>query len=469
MAEQKESRLNEFLENPERSLWTIAIPVIAGMAIQTFYSIVDMLFIGQLGGSSIAAVAFNMPLYFFVMGITFGIGTGITATIARAIGEENKEKADNAAKHGLLIALFMGITLTFFGLLFGKNVLSALGSPSELIDESWSYLRVTCYGMMFIVFSIVFRSILAGEGDMKFPVMVAATGTILNIILDPIFIFDLDEYGGFGLDMGVKGAAAASVVSQMIVFFIFIFMLFFKDHSYISFDMVNFTFSKKIMKEILVVGIPSSISMIIMSFGQGVFNYILIIGYGPNAVAAYTISGRLDMLMFLPIMGIATGLVTTVGMFAGAKRFDKVRSIIIYAISRAFVIVSITSALVYILTPSIIGLFTDDDDIKDIGISALRILCFTYPFVGIAMPCGRIMQGLGQGIPVLVITALRVLLVSAPLAYYFAIIDSRDIVWVWYSIAISVSVSAIVGPIWVWKTINEMEESDKSFSNQSQG
>ena len=221
MAEQKESRLNEFLENPERSLWSIAIPVIAGMAIQTFYSIVDMLFIGQLGGSSIAAVAFNMPLYFFVMGITFGIGTGITATIARAIGEEDKEKADNSAKHGLLIALFMGVTLTFFGLLTCKKVLSMLGSPEELIDESWSYLRVTCYGMMFIVFSIVFRSILAGEGDMKFPVMVAATGTILNIILDPIFIFDLDEYGGFGLDMGVKGAAAASGVSQMIVFFIF--------------------------------------------------------------------------------------------------------------------------------------------------------------------------------------------------------------------------------------------------------
>ena len=465
MAEQKESRLNEFLENPERSLWSIALPVIVGMAVQTFYSIVDMLFIGQLGGSSIAAVAFNMPLYFFVMGITFGIGTGITATIARAIGEQDKKKADDAAKHGLLIALFMGVSLTVLGLLTGKKVLAMLGSPSELIDESWSYLRVTCYGMIFIVFSIVFRSILAGEGDMKFPVMVAATGTILNIILDPIFIFDLDEYGGFGLDMGVKGAAAASVVSQMIVFFIFIFMLLFKDHAYITFDMQNFTFSKDVMKEILVVGIPSSVSMIIMSFGQGVFNYILIIGYGPNAVAAYTISGRLDMLMFLPIMGIATGLVTTVGMFAGAKRYDKVRSIINYAISRAFVIVAIASSIVYVLAPSIISLFTNDENIKEIGVSALRTLCFTYPFVGIAMPCGRIMQGLGQGIPVLVITALRVLLISAPLAYYFAIIDSRDVVWVWYSIAISVSVSAIVGPLWVRRTINEMEDSSQSLSD----
>ena len=123
------------------------------------------------------------------------------------------------------------------------------------------------------------------------------------------------------------------------------------------------------------------------------------------------------------------------------------------------------STVVFVLTPSIISLFTDDEEIKNIGISALRTLCFTYPFVGIAMPCGRIMQGLGRGMPVLVITALRVLLISAPLAYYFAIVESRDIVWVWYSIALSVSISAMVGPLWVRKTINEMESLNESLSN----
>ena len=451
-----ESRLQEFLDKPEKALWSIALPVMAGMAIQTMYSIVDMLFIGQLGGASITAIAFNMPLYFFVMGITFGIGTGVTSSISRAIGAKDKRKADNSAEHGILLGLFLGIVLTIGGLALGKDILSALGAPDEMLDESWSYLRVTCYGMTFIIFSIVFRSILAGEGDMKFPVMVAAIGTILNIILDPIFIFNLERYGGFGLGLGVEGAAAATVVSQIVVFSIFVYMLFWKDHAYISFDLRNFTFSTGLMKEILWVGIPSSISMIIMAFGQGVFNYILVDGYGPDAVAAYTISGRLDMLMFLPIMGIATGLVTTVGMFTGAKRMDKVRQIIVYGISRAFTIVAAASLIVFIAAPHIMGLFTDDPEIEEIGIGALRTLCFAYPFVGIAMPCGRIMQGLGQGLPVLVITALRVLLISAPLAYYFAN-NGYDIVWIWYSIAISIGVSAIVGPIWVWKTVNTIE------------
>ena len=456
MKSNDESRLQEFLERPERALWSIALPVMAGMAIQTMYSIVDMLFIGRLGGESITAVAFNMPLYFFVMGITFGVGTGLTSSISRAIGAEDKKRADNAAEHGILLGLFLGFTLTVFGLILGRDVLSMLGAPSEMLDESWSYLKVTCYGMTFIVFSIVFRSILAGEGDMKFPVMVAAIGTILNIILDPIFIFDLN---GFGFGMGVEGAAMATVVSQIIVFLIFIYMLFWRDHAYISFDMRNFSFSPEMMKEILWVGIPSSISMIIMSFGQGVFNKILVDGYGPDYVAAYTISGRLDMLMFLPIMGIATGLVTTVGMFSGAKRMDKVRKIIVYGISRAFTIVAVASLIVFISAPYIMGLFTDDPIIEDIGVSALQVLCFAYPFVGIAMPCGRIMQGLGQGLPVLIITALRVLLISAPLAYYFAI-NEYAIEYIWYSIAISIGVSAIVGPIWVWKTINSLEEAN---------
>ena len=458
MEEKNESRLQDFLDKPERALWSIALPVMAGMAIQTMYSVVDMLFIGQLGGESITAVAFNMPLYFFVMGITFGVGTGVTSSISRAIGAKDKAKADNAAEHGLLLALFLGLSLTIFGLLIGKKVLSSLGTPDEMLDESWSYLKVTCYGMTFIVFAIVFRSILAGEGDMKFPVMVAVIGTILNLILDPIFIFNLEKYGGFGLGMGVEGAALASVVSQTIVFTIFVYMLFWREHAYISFDLRNFNFSTDLMKEILWVGIPSSISMIIMSFGQGVFNYILIDGYGPDAVAAYTISGRLDMLLFLPIMGIATGLVTTVGMFTGAERMDKVKGIIVYGISRAFAIVAIASAVVFAAAPYIMGLFTDDKVIEEIGISALRTLCFAYPFVGIAMPCGRIMQGLGRGFPVLIITALRVLLISAPLGYYFAN-NGYDIVWIWYSIAISIGVSAIVGPIWVWKTINSIEKS----------
>jgi Na+-driven multidrug efflux pump len=121
--EQKSSRLDDFLENPEKGLWKLAIPVMAGMGIQTLYTIVDMIFIGRISGDAIAAVAFNMPLFFFVLGLTMGLGSGVTASIARFIGARDKVNADNSAEHAVIMGLFISIALTTIGLLWGKEIL----------------------------------------------------------------------------------------------------------------------------------------------------------------------------------------------------------------------------------------------------------------------------------------------------------------------------------------------------------
>ena len=143
-----------------------------------------------------------------------------------------------------------------------------------------------------MIFSGFFRSILSGEGDMKLPMIVTALGTVLNIILDPIFIFVLN--------FGVKGAAMATTISQIVVFLIFVYMLFVKERSYIQFKMRDFSYSNLILIDITKVGLPASISMVIMSFGQLVFNRILT-DFSVDAVAAYQIGGRIDMLIFLPV------------------------------------------------------------------------------------------------------------------------------------------------------------------------
>ena len=236
-SKKRHSRLQSFIDNPSKSLWYLAIPIIAGMGIQTLYSIVDLLFIGRLGGDAIAAVAFNFPIFFFVMGLSFGLGSGVTASIARYIGSNDKVNADNAAEHAVVIAFLISLVLTSLGLIYGKEILFKMGCTLEVLPDAWEYLKISCYGLSFGVFSGFFRSILAGEGDMKFQVMVAVIGTILNIILDPIFIFNLERYVGFGLVMGVEGAALASVVSQTVLFLIFVYMLFWKDHAYINFDL----------------------------------------------------------------------------------------------------------------------------------------------------------------------------------------------------------------------------------------
>ena len=140
----RHSRLKSFIDNPSKSLWTLAIPIIAGMGIQTLYSIVDMIFIGMISGEAIAAVAFNFPIFFFVMGISFGLGSGVTASIARFIGSDDKVNADNAAEHAIVMAFVISTLLTSLGLLYGKQILVKIGCTPEVLPQAWEYLKVSC-------------------------------------------------------------------------------------------------------------------------------------------------------------------------------------------------------------------------------------------------------------------------------------------------------------------------------------
>ena len=428
-------------------MWNLAIPIMAGMGIQTLYTIIDMIFIGRLGGNAIAAVAFNMPIFFFVMGLSFGLGNGVTASIARFIGADDKVNADNSAEHAVAIAFLISAVLTSVGLIYGKDILILMGCTQEVLPLAWDYLRVSCYGISFGVFSGFFRSILAGEGEMKLPMIVAGLGTVLNTILDPIFIFYLDY--------GVTGAAWATTISQIIVFCIFIYMLFIKHRTYIRFKLKDFSPSSFIIYDIIKVGIPVSMSMVVMAIGQLVFNRLLV-NYSTNAVAAYQIGGRIDMLVFLPIFGIASALTTMVGMFYGANEINKIKFISRYGVRSSLIITSICSALLYIFAPPVISIFTSDPTIQKISIDYLRIISLLFPFISIGLTIGRILQGLGQGMPSLIITTIRVIGVAGPLAYYFTFIQNKPVEWIWYSMFISGIFATIISIVWVTITFKKL-------------
>ena len=452
---ESKSRLKTFLDNPSKALWSLAIPIMFGMGIQTLYNLVDMIFIGRLGGQSIAGIAFNMPLFFLVLGLTMGLGTGVTASIARFIGQNNKKEADNSAEHAIFMAVVISLFLSSLGLLFGERILSLFGAEGEILSIGWEYLHVMCFGMPFMIFSGFFRSILAGEGDMKLPMMVAGLGTVLNIILDPIFIFDLENYGGLGFGLGVAGAAMATVISQVIVFCVFIYMLFVKEHSYITFRLKDFSFSSDIIWDIVKVGLPASLSMVVMAIGQGVFNKILI-HFSADTVAAYQVAGRLDMLVFLPIFSIAASLTTLVGMFFGAKEYNILRFTIKYGIISAFCITVLSSVLIYLFADLAVGFFTDDEFIISIAVTFLKLFAFVYPLISIGITTGRVLQGLGKGLPVLVITIVRVLGVSAPLAFLFIFYMGKPVEWVWYSMMISTIVAFTIAVIWLFSTVRKL-------------
>ena len=447
----RETPLQSFKDDPFKSMWRLAVPIMIGMGIQTLYTIIDMIFIGRLGGDAIASVAFNMPIFFFVMGLSFGLGNGVTASIARFIGSNDKVNADNSAEHAVAMALAISLILTVSGLLFGKQILLFIGCTNDILPLAWDYLKVSCYGISFGVFSGFFRSILAGEGEMKLPMVVAGLGTILNTILDPIFIFYMD--------LGVAGAAWATTISQIIVCLVFIYMLFVKNHTYVRFKLKDFSFSSYIIYDIIKVGIPVSMSMVVMALGQLVFNRLLV-NFSTDAVAAYQIGGRVDMIVFLPIFGIASALTTIVGMFYGADEFEKIKSISFYGIKSSFLITTICSVFLFIFAPSVVKVFTMDTVIQKISIDYLRTISFLFPFISIGLTIGRILQGLGRGMPSLIITIVRVIGLAGPLAYFFTFVLDKPVEWIWYSMFISGIFATIISITWITVAFRKFKDMD---------
>jgi len=436
---QKESRLDAFIANPYKSMWKMAMPIIAGMMVQTLFNVVDIMFIGWLGADEVTAVAFVSPLFFIIIGLGVGIGTGTTATIAQYIGQKDKENAEKTASQTILIGFLSTIFLTVLGVIYGEGLLSILGADGEILSIAYSYLRILTFGLGLVIFSMFFRAILAGEGETKIPMIIGLIGTILNLILDPILIFTFDY--------GVRGAAFATIISQVAMVVSYLFIIFVKKSTYISFNIRNLSLDNYIISKIFQIGIPSSLSMLIISFGQVVMNKILV-NYSTEAVAAYQIVSRLDMLLFMPILGIAISLTTIVGMFYGAKEYKKLLSVVYYGINRAVIITTISVILFFMLAKNILPIFSSNLMVVDIGVTYLKVIILAYPAVGISVICSRVCQALGQGVPLLITTTTRVIILTAPLSYYFYYIG-KPLEWVWYSQVFAILIAAIISYAWM--------------------
>lgn len=450
LSNEKKNKVSGFIKNPHRALWRLSVPIMLGMAVQTIYTLVDMVFIGRLGGEAIAALSFTMPLLFFAIGITFGLGSGVTSVISRFLGANAKKDADNSAEHGVLMGIVFGVILSVGGYLLRYSIFEFLGATPDIILLAVDYFSVIVLGFIFQIMNVFFRSILSGEGDTITPIRFQIAGTLLNVALDPIFIFTLN--------LGIRGAALATILSQFIVMVLFLNYLFKRKQSYIHFRFSEFHFSFTLLKEIFRIGIPASMAMIIMSLGGMVFNRLLI-RFGTEAVAAFGIARNLDQVFSLPIMSMANGMVTLVGMFYGAGEYEKIRKTWYYAISRGIFIAISIGFLFYLSAPYIYRIFSSEKEILRIAIQYTRLMVFVYPFIVISMITGRIFQGLGRGLPGLILTSLRVVFISILFAVFFVIYLQKPLHYIWYSNMISSVSAGSLAFVWLRYRLRRLEES----------
>jgi len=434
--------IKTLLGDPKRAIIKLSMPMIIAMLVQTLYNFADALWVSFLGPEALSAVGFFFPFFFMIMSVGAGIGMGGSAAISRFIGAHKKEEADNVAAHTIVLMVILGIIITIPFVVFSRNIFELMGA-GNVIDDATIYAQIMFAGTLLIFFSNVANSILRGEGDAKRSMYAMAFGSVLNIVLDPIFIYPLK--------MGVAGAAWASIVSMAISSGILFYWLFIKKNSYVSINLSNFRFHKFILLDIFRVGIPFSLTQLLMSFSFLALNLIVVSVGGTDGIAVYTTGWRIVMFGTLPLVGMATAVTAVTGAAYGANEIKKIDIAYIYSVKMGLLIEVFVAIIVFIFAPQLASIFTQSEGgvriFNDI-ISFLRISAIFYPLVSFGMFSSAMFQGTGKGINSLIITLFRTIIFIVPFSYLFAIPLKMGLNGVWWGLVVGNIIGSFIAFIW---------------------
>jgi putative MATE family efflux protein len=402
------NRLEEFSRHPRKALFKLALPTITAMVVQTTYNMVDMVFVGRLGATSLAALTFSFPLYFILVSVNSGMGVGLNSLISRQLGAGEKTAAENSAMHGLGISLASALVLFLLFFWMSRPLFLLLGAREQVLELAVSYMNIIAAGSFFMFSSYAIHSTFTAQGDTLTPMKVQICGLLLNIILDPLFIFVLKK--------GVPGAAIATIISQGCALLLFTWYL--RKKSILRLSLKHFSGQLATVSEIFKVGIPASLTMLLMAF------YIMFLNrfmahFGTEYVAAFGMASRLESAVVMPLVASAIALLTLTGMFHGAKQFPLLIETFHFALKINIIYALSMGLLFFIFSTKFLGIFTSREDLLSIGTAYMRIEVFTFPLMAVNITANRAMQGMGLGLPGITMNFIRIFVVAIPLAYVF--------------------------------------------------
>ena len=403
------------LGDPKKAINKLAWPMIASMLLMMVYNIVDSIWVAGLGAEPLAALGFVSPLFMVLVGLSNGFGAGANSLIARYIGARNFKEAGNAAIHSIILGIILTVGVTAFTLVFLKEILILLGA-SSVLSYGMDYGFYIFLGTFSMILPGIFGAIFRSEGDMKRATMPIVITAVLNMILDPIFIYILN--------LGIAGAAIATVLSAVIGLGVMCYWMFIKKDTYLQIDLKEFKMNTKIFKDILLVAIPASIEQLIMSLLGMIINIFLVITTGATAVAVYTAAWRLISIGVMPAIGIGTAAVTVAGAAYGAKNWSKLNETTNYSMKLGSVVSVIVTILFFIFAPQIAMVFgysSSSSNLTPLIANALRILCLFIIPIPLGSTAGFVFQGLGKGTFALILTFIREFLLVAVFAYVLGI------------------------------------------------
>ena len=417
-------------------LMNMALPMIISMLVQALYNIVDSIYVSQVSESAVTALSLAFPVQNLQVGFAVGLGVGVNSLLSKSLGQKNQEAADCAAGNGILLELIAVVLFVLFGLFGVRRYFSMQSQVAETVESGIAYTRICCVFTMGMFLEILGERLLQATGRTMHSMVVQATGAIINIILDPIFI-----HGRFGIPaMGVAGAAVATVIGQWIGACLCIFFNL-RYNSDIRFSWRFLKPKAGTVGPILAVGVPAIVMNAIgsvMNFGM---NQILQ-SFQETATGVFGIYYKLQSFFFMPLFGMNSATISIIAYNYGAKKPDRIVRTLRWACGIA-VGIMLAGLLAFQLAPDVLlGLFNPSEDFLAIGTSALRIISFHFPVAAFCIILGACFQALGNGIYSTIVSLCRQLFVLLPVAYLLSL--TGDVHNVWWAFPVAEIASGLV-------------------------
>ena len=391
---------------------SFSLPSIVSMTAMALYNVVDTIFVGRLGTNAIAGLTLIMPLQMFLLAFGLLIGIGAASFISRSLGARDHEQANRIFSNAVFLGLIVSVLHIILAFVFLEPLLNLIGRNSGAIPQAKEYGFTIIYGIPVFIFNMILTQIARAEGNPNIAMNSQLLGTILNIGLDPIFIFTLD--------MGIKGAALATVISGFMAL-ILIAGYFISPRSHLKFNYNSFLPTQSILKEIGKAGVPSFTRHIAASF-VAVLTNSLLAGYGAFALAIMGINNRFVMIFFMPMIGTGQGFLPIAGFNYGAKNWTRVKE----AFWNATLIVSVFCMggwlLIQLFPETCIKIFSSDPYVITEGKFSLRLINAMLPIVGFQIIGATMYQAIGNGIAGFILSIARQVVVFLPLVVIFKIL-----------------------------------------------
>ena len=415
----------------------LAIPASTGMIFNTLYNVVDTFYAGLISTQAIAALSLSFMIFFMIIGLGYGFSSAITAIIGNYLGKSKQNIASIYAQKGLLFLPLIGIFLGIFGYFVSPSLFMILGAKEEYLNDAMTYITPILFGTVFFMANFSLNSILVASGDTKTFRNTLIFGFFANLILNPLFMYGFLFIPSFGL----AGIAIATVLIQILnMIYMIKKVLDLKMIRY--FNLKYFLPDLRVYKQFFNQGVPSSLNMLIMSFGSLILTYFVTL-YGMQAVAGYGIGYRVEQLMLLPALGLNTAVLTLVSNNYGAKKYDRVIETLKVALKYGFYISTFGIIFLIAFGKLIISLFDSNPNVVAYGYDYLIIEIFIFYAYVTLFICVSTLQGIKKPKMIVYIALYRQIIAKLIVAYILVFVFKVDYIYLWVGILIMIYSAAI--------------------------